>query len=290
MKKSLYFINVLLFLSNFHCQSQSYGFVQSECGIVYNPSYHIENYQFGTHGNGFRLYHDGINIYEEQPAAPNGVYCLDLKFIDYTTGFFVVRNANNNYYTVHKIINDSVLGIGSCSGFVYNYFIASRHTVYLSMWNIIMMPIVLRLSDLLPQKYLSNYNSPISDTTVFDTIMGIPFCQTLDEINYRYIDSNDTSTFTIRFSVDTLANIGQQKISDIFLYPNPAEEFIKIKATQNGTHFSVHILNNLGVRCKSIIMDPSNETEIFIGDLTQGVYFIVIENGFINEVYKLIKI
>jgi hypothetical protein len=130
----------------------------------------------------------------------------------------------------------------------------------------------------------------VSDTTVFDTIMGVPFCPDLKEINYRYKITNDTLIYTILFSVDTLQNTGKQNLLDITIFPNPCKEFIKIKTPQNINPYSIHVLDNSGMLRKSILISHPGEMDLYIGDLDNGIYFIVLDNTKTNRVYKLIKI
>lgn len=290
MNNSFYIISFLLILGYFQGQSQSLGFEQSECSIISNSFYYIDNYQVGTHGSGYRLYHNGIVIAEESSSL-GGYTGEELRFIDDTTGFFIVLDALYSNFEIYKIIDEAVILIGTVPGIYYDFYIVSRHTLYFA--SNISPPNTLfisRLSDILPQKYIVYFGSLVSDTTVVDTIVGVPFCPNLNEINYRYKITNDTLIYTILFSVDTLLNSGKEKTSDITIYPNPAKEFIRIKTTQNENQCSIHILDNLGMLRKSIVMNHSGEIEILIGDLNKGIYFIVLDNTKTTKVYKLIKI
>jgi hypothetical protein len=293
MNRIFYIISLFLLLVCFEGKSQSLGFKESECNIIPNSDYYIENYQF-SHSAGYRLHHNGLVIAEQVDFG--GYTGEELRFIDDTTGFFIVKNWTIFHLDIYKIINDSVIFLGSIyesSDGNYNFFIVTRHTLYFESNFIPPSPNTLfisRFSDILPQKNIVYFNSIISDTTVFDTVAGVPFCPNLNQINYRYKIANDTLNYKIQFQVDTLENTGELKLSNITLYPNPSNEIIKVKAIPNEIQCSIKILDNLGRSIKSIAMNHSGDTEIFIGDLKKGIYYVFLDNNKTTKVFKLIKI
>jgi hypothetical protein len=277
----------------FEGKSQSLGFAESECSIISNSHYYIENYQY-SQSAGYRLHHNGLVIATQEGLG--GYTGEEIRFIDDTTGFFIVKDWVGYHFEIYKIINDSVILLGYIneSNFGdYNFFIVTRHTLYFESNFIPPSPNTLfisRFSDILLQKNIVYFNSMISDTTVFDTVAGVPFCPNLNQINYRYKIANDTLNYKIQFKVDTLENTGEVKLSNITFYPNPANENIKFKAIPNEIQCSIKILDNLGRPIKSIVMNNSGDTEIFIGDLRNGIYYIFLDNTKTTKVFKFIKI
>ena len=294
MKKILFLLNFqLIFFVSGH--SQPLGFVQTECGFISNPNYTYENYSNGSHGFGYRVYHNGnIIAYGYNDLGP--LVCEELKCIDDTTGFFVIWNPGYYITEVFKIINESVSSMGYAPSMNNEIFIASRHTVYITFYYISSSNhypskffYIERLTDILPQKYLVKDTALVSDSIIYDTLIGIPFCSGLNELNYRVKTGSDTLIYTIRLKVDSLSYIPEQKKSEFNVFPNPARDFIYIKPSENIKHYSIKILNNLGISEKSFISNNSLESKIYIGDLENGVYFIVLENEHIKEVCKFIK-
>jgi len=72
--------------------------------------------------------------------------------------------------------------------------------------------------------------------------------------------------------------------SQVIIYPKPANEYINMRLT-NLTTFEVAIYNLNGQLMKTL----KNEKEIYVGNLTNGVYFLVIKSSDKTLIYKLIK-
>ena len=288
MKKSFTLLFFLVTLFTTIGQSQSLGFVQSECGIISNPHYQVENYQAGSHGWGYTLYHNGVQIAGESNSI-GGYSGLDLRFIDDTTGFFVVKEIVYGY-AVYKIIGDSVIIMGRSGGYNFDLFVVTRHSVYLTTNAYPQFKILFinRLSDIQEQKRLIYDTTMLTDSSFTDTVLGIPFCSGLDELDYRFNSSMGQINYKIRFHFDSLNSIQFQKPTKFIVFPNPATDFIRID-TYHASNNIVYILDNLGIIRKSILMNGIDNQPIYIGDLKKGVYFIVINNDQTKVVRKLIK-
>jgi hypothetical protein len=215
---------------------------------------------------------------------------LELRFIDDTTGFFISIGGDGEYMAFEKIINNSRILLGTFAPWGYDFFIVDKYTVYLvgypgtpdSMWGII------RLSDIKGQKLLKDMKYA-TDSTVYDTIYGYPLCQNLKELDYRYLSSTDTITFKIKFSADdTLANVDPLKKSGIVVYPNPAKDFIRIKTPGNGNLYTLSFQDNLGVMRKRVEALRGDE-DVYVGDLPEGVYFIVVESAGQRTICKVVR-
>jgi hypothetical protein len=292
MKTTSFLITFWIISSQFQCLAQPLGFLQSECGIIVNPHYTYENYQIFPHnGGGYRLYHNGILIHQEE-WYESLISAEELKFIDDTTGFLIVMEGPISSLYVYKIINNSVFFIGDCPGYLFNTFVISRHTIYLASWWIYPphnFLFITKHSDLKNEKSLLSMDTIVPDTTFHDTILGLPFCQGLNRLDFLYKYSNDTLNYTILFITDTLANVFQQKESVFKIAPNPASNYIRIISPINENFKSILILDNLGRKRKYLISENTSDKVLYIGDLNNGVYFLIIENGYTKRVYKFIK-
>jgi len=274
------------------CFAQPLGFVQSECGIISNPHYSFEYIEISPHYYGYDLLHNGYIIIEEVEFEP-GPCPVELKFVDDTTGFFISYEPVLGSSMVYKIINDSVIYLGLSKCYLYNSFVVSRHTIYLTTgvdYQGYFCLAITKLSDLANKKSFLNMDTIAPDTTFHDTIFGLPFCQGLNRLDFLYKNSSDTLDYTILFRTDTLADIAQQKESDFRIVPNPASDFIRIFSPSNENVKSILILDNLGRKMKYLISDNTTEKVIYIGDLDVGVYFLFLEYGDTKRVYKFIKI
>ena len=294
MQKGFYIVFILFCFCPIHGLSQPIGFAQSECGIISNPNYNYENYTIFPHGaGGCKLYHNGILIFHMEGAYYDFVFIQELKFIDDTTGFMVVYPEVLGSLYIYKIINNSVISLGNCPAYLFNSFIVNRHTIYISSYanspghNYLF---ITKLSDLKTKKELLNTDTIVQDTIFHDTIFGLPLCQGLYKLDYLYNNSNDTLVYTIQFKTDTLVNISQINESSYLITPNPASDFIHIISSSKNKIKSIIILDNLGRKKKSFKSDNTGEQQFYIGDLDNGVYFLIIENDIEKKGNKFIKI
>ncbi len=284
MKKIFALFSLITIMLNATGQKQSQGFVQSECGIISNPSYYIQSMP-GGHGGGYYLIHNGKTIKQEYEQY-GSISASSLKFIDEVTGFYVSTAHGTSQNTVYKIKGDSVIKIGSCAGNEYHLFVLNRHQVYLMAY--IYSPKIVfisRCSDIRAAKVLFFDKTMLSDTTCQDTVIGVPLCSGLNELDYLF----KTITYKIVFHVDTISSIQNLSLSRFIIYPNPATDFIRI-VSNNANHNLVNIFDKLGVLRKSITLMGVSDQSVYIGDLENGLYFIDISDGQTKSIYKIIKI
>ena len=72
----------------------------------------------------------------------------------------------------------------------------------------------------------------------------------------------------------------------IEIYPNPAQDYINIKAAQIEGLVSYRLYNAIGVLCKEGIL--SDDTPIDISDLMTGMYYLIVKNDY-SQTAKIIK-
>jgi hypothetical protein len=94
---------------------------------------------------------------------------------------------------------------------------------------------------------------------------------------WRYATGISTST-------STTIDIGTPTSSQIIIYPNPTTNFINLKF-ENLTAFEGAIYDFNGRHIKAFV----NKKEIYVGDLTNGIYILKINSGDITLIYKIIK-
>jgi hypothetical protein len=287
MKRALLLMALVLVLLQVTGTAQTSGFVQSECGMIQNPDYYYENYFIGSHGAGYRLYHNGVIIADtyEQFGGPQG---QELRFWDDTTGLFVVSYGFISSTLLYRINNNEVTLVSTSPGFIYDLFVASRHTWYFAtLAEPPLFTLVTRISDLGPAKTLAD---PLTtDTTVMDTVMGMTFCPGLDRLDYFANMPGDTHTIAILLHVDTLLSVPRSEAAELSVFPNPAGEYVHLRSTQDYGHLEIKILDNQGRMRKRFELKASEDIELFVGDLESGVYFLVFGNDRVRQIYKLIK-
>lgn len=236
MKIILQFLILLFVLHLSIVHAQSLGFAEPECGIVVNNSYYYENYSLGSHGSGYSLYHNGVEIKSEYGSF-GGYGVWKLKVINENTGFYVVYQAGHFYY-VYKIIGDTVSLIGNGSGDNMDLFIVNANCAYLvtdkhMFWSDDYISVD-KYSDIQSPRNLINDTSLSVNMWTDDTIIGMPLCNNLTELNYRYKNGNDTLTYTIFVHIsDSTYSINEQGIAEWKIFPNPVKDELTIVTSEN---------------------------------------------------------
>lgn len=94
-------------------------------------------------------------------------------------------------------------------------------------------------------------------------------------ITAKNSDFSDTVTFIVSaWPVSVKENVKNNEFS---MFPNPAKERLSIRYSVKEP-IAISIYNILGVRVKTII-HSGNESEINLGDLQNGIYFIRFKDG-----------
>lgn len=144
---------------------------------------------------------------------------------------------------------------------------------------------LVKISDVQPIRTLK-YGKPTSPTTITDTIIGKPLCQDLSELNILYGNIN----FKILFhTIGSTNSITENNTSQSNIFPNPADDYIHFRTNAPSTSCVIKIFNSIGILQKSIISNKLSEETIYVGDLSQGVYFIEINQGRKKYLNKMIK-
>lgn len=79
---------------------------------------------------------------------------------------------------------------------------------------------------------------------------------------------------------DTLTSIKEQGIGnkEVQLYPNPASNFVTLSISPFSKEATCHFYTTLGECVKNVVL-ASEKTEIFVGDLPEGVYFYEVSSA-----------
>lgn len=166
----------------------------------------------------------------------------------------------NGYSTprVNKISNQDVLMVGNSTGNIFWYDSLTSNQA-------------------LPNfDYPSIFNSgrrstisAYSNSNLLHTLIG----NKGGGLNYFTLDLN-------QLSVEQLTNV------DINLYPNPANDFVTITGQQAKSNLAIQDLTGKTVLNKTL---KTNNEEIDISSLPNGIYFAVISNASQKTIIKLIK-
>jgi hypothetical protein len=72
----------------------------------------------------------------------------------------------------------------------------------------------------------------------------------------------------------------------IMIYPNPADDYLYLRFSDNYYPERIEIYSMLGVKMKSIIFENKDNQKIYVGDLPSGIYFV--RKGNTSELFLLI--
>lgn len=260
-------------------------FVEPECGIISNPHYSCTSYSDFS-GMGYTLYHNGVIISQQQGTEyGRGYNAVLLKFINDSTGYFVYKSKFHSIttsYIVNKIEGDKIKYL--CTGYnIFSFYIVNEHLAYmLSAANTFSL---VRCSDVLPAKLL--YSGYLDSTiTVTDSLIGSPLCPDFQELNVYIYKGNLKISFQPN---DTTTAIIDNKIAEWIVYPNPAEDYLYLKNADALGSCIINIFNTNGVLKKSVNSDIDFTKNIYIGDLSAGVYIIEIQGERKKYYSKMIK-
>lgn len=288
-------IAFLVFFLGFHSINiNAQIFIEAECGIISNPSYTYENYQNSNWEYGFNLYHNSVLIeHIEGWQAGKGFQVVSLKFINDTTGYFIYSDHTglNTSYRINKIIGNKIIYL--CQGYYpYSLHIVNAHLAYLINYRIYTINNIymtdswlIKCSDIQPFKQLWQH-WPTSDSTINDTIIGMPLCQNQSELNF----SHDSINYKILLHIiDSTYSINENGFSPWKVFPNPADDYISLTTNNPSLSCVINIFNSLGIMQKSVVFNQLSGQTIYVGDLKKGLYIVEINQGKIKYYHKMIK-
>lgn len=116
-------------------------------------------------------------------------------------------------------------------------------------------------------------------TTYYFRIYSYNECLGIEGYETTGLSANDT-TDDNSLSVDTVENR-----SSFLMYPIPTEKSVQIKSTVGGNFV---ILNQLGQKVKTFIANPNVEVSIYVGDLSEGIYFVKATDSYNKYSQKLV--
>jgi len=115
-----------------------------------------------------------------------------------------------------------------------------------------------------------------------------------DTIIYRFtFHSDSVQTNRDGWMIDNITYLSfwegiQESGSGFKIYPNPAKDFIKIRNSESRNPYSLCFLDDMGIVRKKV-ENLQGDREVYVGDLAEGVYFVVVESGGVRTVVKVVR-
>ncbi len=106
--------------------------------------------------------------------------------------------------------------------------------------------------------------------------------------NYLYVGTHSSGVW--RFPLNEIAGLAQEKVSSSFsIYPNPVSDLVTLSFdNQNISNLDIRIYNLMGDLVHSEELSNSNESQINIQELSDGIYTLSIDSNGLIENKKLI--
>jgi hypothetical protein len=289
MKNRIILLSILVFLVyiNLNAQLSFLGFDPPQCGILSSHDYSYDNSVSCSHGSGYKLFNNGIKIYEKC-CTYGGCAVADIFFINNSVGFLIELNAvysTGVYKTTNSGLNWNRIGTGNLEYLAY--YVINQNTGFL-ITHFENAVSVMRITDLYYDPFYHGFHL-YKDTVVTDTIFGDPLCDQ-DYLRFSIKSGNDTFDCHIKLII-TPINTNEFKNEDkIEITPNPVQDYIHLNFVDSKLSKSAfNIYNCLGIKIKSFYINKPDKYEFYIGDLKKGNYIIEIYNAQKRIIGKIIK-
>lgn len=130
--------------------------------------------------------------------------------------------------------------------------------------------------------------SPITDSIMPSGIYqdSLIMDSYVDGIYFVHLKFGNRKIIAKRILKSNTANVisNYSAISDIFLYPNPTKDIVKIK--YSGTNDNKIIFFDVTGKLLLVLQD---ETEVDISHLANGFYYVQLQSEYGNKMFKVIK-
>jgi hypothetical protein len=142
------------------------------------------------------------------------------------------------------------------------------------------------ISSFIPYFKIAGHNFEIGLSTITSGITEYPF---YEDFTYSVdLLSYDNTKVRYELTIDNTVDVNKSFTENLIqIYPNPANNFIKVSGAEIGNQLSILDINGRSLYMKKAV----NETEfINVEEIETGVYFLKIENSkntFIKKVIKL---
>jgi hypothetical protein len=102
------------------------------------------------------------------------------------------------------------------------------------------------------------------------------------------LNCSNSETISIKVNACTDISIIENTQNNLFqVFPNPSNGNFEMKSE---IKLVITIINEMGQNIKTALMDETNNYKLCVHDLTPGIYFVLAENNFQKQVFKIIVI
>lgn len=283
--KNIIVIIVVFFTFSANAQISFAGFDTINCLGPLTNVYSYVNYDIGSHGHGYRILKNGIQVYDKQNSL-GPLYCRDLIFINDTIGFIVEtdEHANTSVFKSSDFGSNWVI-IGSGAPNYFGLFIINSYYAYL-VTGINNIVLVKKCSDIqVPFNliYDTSVNQEIFKT---DTILCSSLCH-IDSLQIFIKNNSDTIFYQINFTfIESVQLLSYNELGN-YIYPIPASDYISLSGETGEIDFAC-LYNTLGQLVVEFSKESILDNYFKLPDLENGVYLLFVKNQNRAGTYKFI--
>lgn len=274
--RNIFLLFFLLIVINSKAQISFIGFDTTICGSPLTISYTYTNYDIGSHGHGYRIYKNGILIYDKQNSGP--LFCRELIFINDSIGFIAEANLGVGSIPSISVFKTSDFGlywanVGNSAEYGYSIglFIVNANYGYLVAPNFGNV-LVSTISDIQTPSniiYDSLVNADIYKT---DSILYNPLCN-IDSLKIFILNNTDTITYHINFDFHISVFAIDKENKNQAIFPCPATDHFSLSNDIKEIS-SVSLVNVNGQTIINFSKKSILENYFILPKMANGIYFI----------------
>jgi hypothetical protein len=263
------------------------------CNPGLNYKYTCENYSFGNHGHGFKIYRNGNQVYKYEDSY-GFTYLTSMSFLNDSTGFFNAVGIGVRKTTNYGVDWNYFPGIyTSPFNCIYWYFINPDLGYFFEKYrdNILLVERntqegrIIMYSDTV-------INKPDTNVDLYDTTELYVSCKFLNLITFKVMINSTVVNINIHFKPNPLSIDEDIPSGNYDIFPNPANEtlYIRLPDFNDNKAIKVQLFSIFGVEVMENTYSNSNTLiSIDLSKFSEGFYILVINDSVQKLSRKILK-
>jgi hypothetical protein len=280
MKKHSFILVICAFIfSRLNAQIGFIGFSEPVCQSPMTNVYTYSNYPLGSHGGGFIIYINGVQVLDMSNQF-GAFVCQELIFLNDSTGFLAYHTPNGVRVLKTADYGSNWSNVGNGAYFLGMYIVNQNYGYLLSTFSSTV--IYSTISDLVLPSIL--IFDTICDNDVFeiDTTFNCSLCN-IDSLTAYVVYNSDTVAYHVDMtciSTNILTNSVENRFFKI--YPNPTRGIFEVALPidfVNENNLTLSIYDNTGkfIQQKTLEMNDG-KIKLNLEAEAKGVYNVTLSN------------
>lgn len=283
LMKIIYFLLFVFGCNIAFGQLQFLGFDHNYCPDPMSMNYTYSNwFNQLTEQGGYKIYHDGVEVYSGSATLPYTPTCVDLKFVNDGVGFMVLRTPlehhriyrTEDYGQTWQDVLSSNAAPYYAGMYVINDWTAYMVTYYFSDFQ---KKVLLARASTIPlnrDPHFINDDTCSTDIYETDSLLNADRCG-VDSLKFSFVNNGDTITYHINFEVINANVIDSKPVHEpLVVYPNPASSYFSLQLPEGNVVKSMRLVSLAGLEVAAFDQQQIQNNAFFIGDLPPGMYVL----------------